>query len=90
MNNKEFITELAGKMDFPINYTSKLTESFLNIITEQLEEGNNVHIQQFGTFEVKKKAERVSVNPTTKLRMLIPPKLTLAFKPANYLKDKFK
>ncbi|EXY65380.1 HU family DNA-binding protein, partial [Bacteroides fragilis] len=44
----------------------------------------------FGTFEVKKKAERIVINPVTKLRLLVPPKLVLAFKPSPILKDKFK
>ena len=38
----------------------------------------------------KKKAERISVNPTTKQRMLVPPKLVLTYKPSTLLKDKFK
>ena len=40
--------------------------------------------------EVKKKAERITINPTTKLRMLVPPKLVLTYRPSTTLKDKFK
>ena len=40
----------------------------------------------FGTFEVKKRLERVMVNPSTGLRMLVPPKLVLNFKPAATIK----
>ena len=43
-----------------------------------------------GSFEVKKKAERISINPSTKQRMLVPPKLVLTYRPSNTLKDKFK
>jgi len=39
---------------------------------------------------VKKKMERVVVNPATKQRKLIPPKLVLAFKPSTVLKEKMK
>ena len=41
-------------------------------------------------FEIKKKLERISVNPVTKQRLLVPPKLVLTFRPSNVLKDKFK
>lgn len=34
--------------------------------------------------------ERVLVNPTTRQRMLVPPKLVLAYRPSSSLKDKFK
>jgi len=49
-----------------------------------------VGIQGFGAFEVRKKEERISVNPVTKQRMLVPPKLTLAFKPSSTLKERIK
>lgn len=70
--------------------TSELIASFLSDMTRQLEEGNAVFVQGFGTFEVKKKAERISVNPTTKQRLLVPPKLVLTYRPSTGLKDKFK
>ena len=47
---------------------------------EAFQEGDIVTIQNFGNFEVKKKMERIMVNPTTGQRMLVPPKLTLNFK----------
>ena len=59
-------------------------------MTQELEEGNVVAIQGFGSFEVKKKAERISINPASKQRMLVPPKLVLSYRPSNTLKDKFK
>ena len=70
--------------------TSELVASLLADMTRQLEEGNIISIQGFGTFEVKKKAERISVNPTTKQRMLVPPKLVLTYKPSTLLMKKFK
>lgn len=59
-------------------------------MSEQLQNNNQISIQGFGSFEVKKKAERISVNPTNKQRMLVPPKLVLTYRPSNLLKDKFK
>ncbi len=70
--------------------TSELMTSLLADMTQQLEEGNIIAIQGFGTFEVKKKMERISVSPTTKQRMLVPPKLVLTYKPSTLLKEKFK
>jgi DNA-binding protein HU-beta len=59
-------------------------------MTQELEEGNVIAVQGFGSFEVKKKAERISINPASKQRMLVPPKLVLSYRPSNTLKDKFK
>ena len=66
MNNKEFTSELSRRLGYTLKDTSELVTSLLSDMTRQLEEGNMISIQGFGTFEVKKKAERISVNPTTK------------------------
>ena len=90
MNNKEFTSELAERLGYTIKDTSELMNSLLSSMTQELEEGNVIAIQGFGSFEVKKKAERISINPASKQRMLVPPKLILTYKPSNTLKDKFK
>lgn len=90
MNNKEFTSELSQRLGYTIKDTSELIISLISDITQQLQDGNTISVQGFGTFEVKKKAERITVNPTTKLRMLIPPKLVLNYKPSTLFKDKFK
>lgn len=90
MNNKEFTSELSRRLGYTMKDTSELIASLLSDMAQQLQEGNSVYIQGFGTFEVKKKAERITINPVTKLRMLVPPKLVLSYKPSSTLKDKFK
>ena len=90
MNNKEFTSELAERLGYTIKDPSELMNSLLSSMTQELEEGNVIAIQGFGSFEVKKKAERISINPASKQRMLVPPKLVLSYRPSNTLKDKFK
>ena len=90
MNNKEFTSELAERLGYTIKDTSELINSLLASMTQELEEGSMIAVQGFGSFEVKKKAERISINPASKQRMLVPPKLVLSYRPSNTLKDKFK
>lgn len=90
MNNKEFIADLATRLDEKAKETQRLASIFSSVFAESLEEGDSLSIQGFGTFEVKKKLERIVTNPTNKQRMLVPPKLALSFKPSNILKDKIK
>jgi DNA-binding protein HU-beta len=70
--------------------TSELVSFLINEMSEQLQNNNQISLQGFGSFEVRKKTERISVNPTNKQRMLVPPKLVLTYRPSNLLKDKFK
>lgn len=90
MNNKEFTSELSDRLGYSMKDTTDLISSLLSEMTLELQEGKLITIQGFGTFEVRKKAERISINPTTKQRMLVPPKLVLSFRPSNVMKDKFK
>jgi DNA-binding protein HU-beta len=90
LNNKEFISELSRRLSYNNKETTKLVSSVLSVMTQELQEGKTIAIQGFGTFEVKKKMERISVNPSTQQRMLIPPKLVLTYKPSITLKEKFK
>lgn len=90
MNNKEFISELSRRFVYTNKDTTQLVSSVISIMTQQLQDGNTVAIQGFGTFEVRKKLERISINPATLQRMLIPPKLVLTYKPSAILKEKFK
>ena len=86
MNNKEFISELSRRLGYSNKDATRLVSSVLNIMTQELQDGKTIAIQGFGSFEVKKKLERVSVNPVTQQRLLIPPKLVLSFKPGITLK----
>ncbi len=88
MNNKEFISELASKTGFTLKDTSVLVAALAEEMAEQLEGENTLSISGFGTFEARKKLERVIINPATKQRMLVPPKISLNFKPSTTLKDK--
>ena len=90
MNNKEFTSELSRRLGYTLKDTSELVTSLLSDMTRQLEEGNTISIQGFGTFEVKKKAERISVNPTNGKRYLVPPKLVPVFKPSSAMKGRLK
>lgn len=90
MNNKEFIAFLSEKIGTSTRITAELTNALVAEVSAQLEDENTVSIAGFGAFEVKKKLERVLVNPATKQRMLVPPKIVVNFKPNNALKDKAK
>ena len=88
MNSKEFISSLASRTGKSNKEVSSLVSATVSAIISELAEENSVAISGFGTFEVKKKLERVLVNPITKQRMLVPPKIVVSFKPNASLKMK--
>lgn len=88
MNNKEFIAELAQQSGYTQTDTQKMVTAIIEQMGDAFEEGDSVLIPNFGTFEVKKRMERIIVNPGTQQRMLVPPKLVLNFRPKEAVKDK--
>ena len=90
MNNKEFISELSARMGYSASDTQRLITNLVNAMSDGFLEDNAVMVPNFGTFEVKKKMERIMVNPSTGQRMLVPPKLVLGFKPSETWKNKLR
>lgn len=90
MNNKEFVAELAQQTGYTQDDTQKLVRKVIDAMITEFEDGEVVAIPNFGTFEVKKRMERVVVNPTTKKCQLVPPKLVLGFRPVAAVKEKLK
>lgn len=90
MNNKEFISAVARATGYSQDDTQKNIATIIEAISTMLDDGENVTMANFGTFEVKKRAERVIVNPSSGLRMLVPPKLVLGFKPAAQIRETLK
>ena len=86
MNNKEFISELSNRTGLSQKDATARTNAVISMITEALMD--EVSVVGFGNFEVRKKLERVVVNPTTKQRMLVPPKMVVGFRSFSSLKDK--
>lgn len=90
MNNKDFIAELADRTGYSVEDTQRMVDLVIETMGDHFQEDDSVQIPSFGTFEVKKKMERIMVNPSTGQRMLVPPKLVLNFKPNVSWKERIK
>lgn len=90
MNNKEFIAQLAAKTGYTQADAQQMVRTIVAEMSSLLEEGDLIQINNFGTFEVKKRLERIVVNPATQQRMLVPPKLILNFRPVASIKENLK
>lgn len=90
MEHKDLVAELQQRLGCDKDVVEKLLDNMGQIITERCSQMDTIMIQGLGTFEARKKLERISVNPTTGKRMLIPPKIVLVFKPNNAIKSRLK
>ena len=90
MNNKDYISELANRTGRSQEDTQRMVNTVIEAMGDHFQEDDSILAPNFGTFEVKKKLERIMVNPSTGQRMLIPPKLVLNFKPNSGWKERVK
>lgn len=90
MDNKQLIEAVATKMGRSTQDVGKLLEALAGVLRTRCSDMDSVHVPSFGTFEPKKRNERVIVQPSTGKRMLVPPKVVLGFKVSNVLKTKIK
>ena len=89
MNNKEFITKLAKRCNITLAEATANVDAFVNVMTERLKDNDQLNISGFGVLEAKMRRERLSVNPKTGQRFLVPPKVVPSFRPSSKLKEKF-
>ena len=90
MDNKKLVETVAANLGRSTKDVSKLLESFAGVLRTSCSELDSVVVPGFGTFEPKKRNERVMVHPSTGRRMLVPPKIVVGFKVSNVLKTKLK
>lgn len=90
MKNKELINNLSKRLGWTQQEVADMMSALSSVISTSLVDNNSVYFQGFGQFEVKKKAERITVNPISGKRYLVPPKLAPVFKPGTTIKTKLK
>ena len=89
MDHKTFIEKLTEASGLEKSQCVSMTNDLIDIISTSLVEDEMITIPSFGSFELRKRKERVMSHPSSpKKRLLIPPKLVVNFKPSIILKNK--
>lgn len=79
MNHKSFIDALSEKIGYTTEETQTNLDVLLEVFTNNLKSGNQINISSFGLFDVNLKEDKIIVDPSTKKKMLVPPRLELNF-----------
>ena len=88
MDYKTFLETLSQRVNAGKDETSEMVASLCDVLIDTSLEGDSVAFPGFGSFEPRKREERIALHPSTGKRMLIPPKITLTFRPSTLLKQK--
>lgn len=90
MDNKTLTDTLSRRLGISRETVATLIEGLGGVMGECGSELDTVAISGFGSFEPRKRSERVALHPASGKRLLIPPKIVLAFKPSPSLKQKIR
>ena len=61
MNNKEFIQRLSSRLGYTVSDTQRMVTNVIDKMSDGFQEGHSVSIPGFGSFDIKKKLERIMV-----------------------------
>lgn len=88
MNKAEFIKALAGKTNATIKDTNAFYDAFVETVATTLAKKEKIALVGFGTFEARKRAARVAINPRTKQKIKIAASVVPALKFGKSFKAK--
>lgn len=88
MNKKELVSQMAQKSGLTQKDTEKALDTFIEVVSASLEQGQSVQLIGFGTFEVRQRAARDGKNPRTGETIHMPAAKVPAFKAGKALKEK--
>ncbi|HRO75841.1 MAG TPA: HU family DNA-binding protein [Crocinitomicaceae bacterium] len=83
MTKADIINEIAAATGVEKNEVSKTVEAFMSSIKNTMAKGENVYLRGFGSFVVKKRAEKTGRNISKNTTIVIPAHNIPSFKPAD-------
>ena len=83
MTKAEIVTEIAGKTGIEKKDVLNTIEAFMEVVKESLTREENVYLRGFGSFIVKKRAQKTARNISKNATIIIPEHNIPAFKPAK-------
>ena len=90
MTKADIVSEIAKSTGVEKVQVMAIVEAFMESVKGSLENGENVYLRGFGSFIVKKRAEKVARNISKNTPITIPEHNIPAFKPAKSFAAKVK
>jgi len=90
MTKAEIVAEIANKTGIEKIAVQASVEAFMEAVKNSLSNGENVYLRGFGSFIVKKRAEKTARNISKNTTIIIPQHFIPAFKPAKTFVAKVK
>ena len=90
MTKADIVSEIAKKTGVEKTQIQTIVEAFMEEVKGSLEKEENVYLRGFGSFIIKKRAQKVARNISKNTTITIPAHNIPAFKPAKSFASKIK
>ncbi len=90
MTKADIVNEISEKTGIEKMADQATVEAFMKTIRNSMVEGKNVYLRGFGTFLVKKRAEKIGRNISKNTTVVIPEHYIPAFKAAKTFAERVK
>jgi DNA-binding protein HU-beta len=90
MTKADIVNEISEKTGIEKMVVQATVEAFMKTIRNSMVEGKNVYLRGFGTFVVKRRAEKIGRNISKNTTVVIPAHYIPAFKAAKTFSDRVK
>ena len=90
MTKADIVSEIAKKTGVEKTQIQTIVEAFMEEVKISLEKEENVYLRGFGSFIIKKRAEKVARNISKNTTITIPAHNIPAFKPAKSFASEIK
>ena len=90
MTKADIVNEIAKKTGVEKTQIQTIVEAFMEEVKISLEKEENVYLRGFGSFIIKKRAEKVARNISKNTTITIPAHNIPAFRPAKSFASKIK
>lgn len=86
MTKADVVNEIAKNTGIDKATILSVVESLMQTVKNSLADGKNVYLRGFGSFVVKKRAEKTARNISKNTTIIIPAHVVPAFKPSKSFK----
>ncbi len=90
MTKADIVNKISGKTGIEKLAVQTTVEEFMKVVRKSLEEGQNVYLRGFGSFVVKKRAQKTGRNISKNTTIIIPEHNIPSFKPSKSFVEKVK
>jgi DNA-binding protein HU-beta len=90
MTKADIVNEISEKTGIEKVAVQATVEAFMKSVKTSLTDRENVYLRGFGSFIVKKRAQKTGRNISKNTTIIIPEHFVPAFKPAKVFVDKIK